>query len=95
MTAKPPPIPTLAELHRQPPRWFWAFCNNPKCSHHRPLPYAPFVIRWGGEVSSDVLRRNLTCTLCGHRGASIQLPSWVNMQIEWQPFPAGRSGAAL
>ena len=92
MGSKAPPVPTLAELHRQPPRWFWAFCNNRGCSHHRPLPYAPFVIRWGGSVSSDALRRNLKCTACGHRGASIQLPSWADMQVEWRPFPveAGR-----
>jgi len=53
-----------------------------------PLPFAPFVIRWGGHVSSDVLRRNLKCSVCGHRGASLSVPSWVDIQVGHEPFPA-------
>jgi hypothetical protein len=67
----PPPIATLGQLHREQPRWFWAHCG--RCRRSRALPLAPFVIRWGPEALSDMLRRNLTCTACGHRGASLQL----------------------
>jgi hypothetical protein len=50
-------------------------------------PFAPFVIRWGPDTSSDALRKNLCCKACGHRGASLLHPSWVDIQIGWQPFP--------
>ena len=92
MASKPPPAPTLLELQRSS-RWFWADCNNPRCNHRRPLPVAPFIIRWGADVSSDDLRRNLTCSKCGHRGAATMLPSWVDMQTGWQSFPSDWTGA--
>jgi hypothetical protein len=81
-----PPVPTLGQLSRSP-GWFWADCNNRDCTHRRPLPFVPFVIRWGPQTSSDVLRRNLRCTKCGHRGAATMMPSWIDMQVGEQPFP--------
>jgi len=53
-----------------------------------PMPVAPYVIRWGGHVSSDALRRSLKCTRCGHRGASLSTPSWRDIQVGFEPFPA-------
>ena len=84
-TRPPPPIATLGQLHSGQPHWFWAHCGM--CSRQRAIPLAPFVIRWGTDASSDMLRRNLTCSHCGHRGASLQHPSWVDTQIGVQPFP--------
>ena len=80
-----PQIATLGQLHREQPHWFWVHCG--RCRRQRAIPLAPFVIRWGPDASSDMLRRNLTCTHCGHRGASLQHPSWVDSQIGLQPFP--------
>ena len=85
----PPPTATLGQLHRSQPHWFWAHCGM--CSRQRAIPLAPFVIRWGTDASSDMLRRNLTCSHCGHRGASLQHPSWVDMEIGLQAFPRGGS----
>ena len=94
MRKKAPPVPTIGELCRSP-GWFWADCYNRECSHRRPLPFVPFAIRWGPDTSSDVLhtssdvlRRNLRCTKCGHRGAATMAPSWIDMQVGEQPFPA-------
>ena len=56
--------------------------------HIAPVALAPFVIRWGADSSSDVMRERLCCALCGHRGAALRLPSWMGNDIEWQPFPA-------
>ncbi|CAN5490290.1 hypothetical protein BH10PSE7_BH10PSE7_33240 [soil metagenome] len=39
-------------------------------------PLAPYVIRWGLDASSDMLRKNLRCTACGQRGAALQIPSF-------------------
>ncbi len=79
---------TLGDLHRATP-WVWVFCE--KCLHHAPLPCAVPVIRWGAEVSSDVLRRRARCTACGHKGATLQLPSWVGADVGMMPFPVARA----
>jgi hypothetical protein len=34
------------------------------------------VIRYGPDASSDALRRNFTCTKCGHRGDEITA-EWI------------------
>jgi hypothetical protein len=44
------------------------------------------VIRWGADVSSDVLRKNLVCTRCGHKGNAIQVPSFVDVDVAAVPF---------
>jgi hypothetical protein len=88
MPRRPPgPIATLGELHQTAPRWFWAHCSNGACRRRRAMPLAPFVIAFGQDASSDVLRRNLKCAKCGHRGVSLQHPSWLNSQDGEQPFP--------
>ena len=85
-------IATLGQLHNAEPRRYRTRCDA--CRHMRALPWAPFVIRWGPAASSDTLRQRLGCRPCGHRGASLQHPSWVDMQNRWQPFP-GEAPRAL
>jgi hypothetical protein len=77
---------TLGDLHRATP-WLWLYCE--KCSHSSPLACAVAVIRWGAETSSDKLRRSARCTACGHKGATIQRPSWGGTDVGFLPFPAG------
>ena len=93
--AAPGPVPTLGALQRRDCKWVWAHCDPIRdalpCGHMAPLALAPFVIRWGPDVSSDVLRRNLRCTVCHGRGATIQHPSWVCNEFGWQPFPLSQS----
>jgi hypothetical protein len=86
MPSLPPPVPTLGQLTRSP-GWFWVYCNHRACSHRRPLPIVPFAIRWGHDASSDLLRRNLACSRCGHRGASLSGPSWRDPDTGFEPFP--------
>ena len=91
--APPGPVPTLGELQTGSTKWVWAFCNDLDESgrvawlHRAPLALAPFVIRWGAEASSNVMRERLRCAVCGHRGAVLQHPSWIDAQIGEQPFP--------
>jgi hypothetical protein len=80
----PPPI-TLAEL-RNGTSWVWVYCE--KCPHRSALALAAPIIYFGPEASSDVLRRGSRCRKCGHRGASLKLPSWVDSVIGEEPFPA-------
>lgn len=80
-----PTVPTLGDLRRSAP-WLWMNCAA-GCGHYRPGALAPFIIRYGAEASSDMLRRASRCTRCGHKGATLQHPSWMGMQIGFAPFP--------
>ena len=80
----PGPRPTLGDLHRGTP-WVWLYCD--KCLHSAPLTLATPVIRWGKNTSSDKLRQCARCTACGHKGATIQRPSWGGADVGFLPFP--------
>jgi hypothetical protein len=81
-------VPTLAQLQRSTPgKWCWVYCAAYGCLHHAPMAIAPFVIRWGREASSDMLRRSGRCSKCGAKGATLMLPSWVSTPVGFAPFP--------
>jgi hypothetical protein len=65
---------TLGDLHQAAP-WLWLNCE--RCQHHAPLACAVAVIRWVAGASSDVLRERARCTVCGHKGATLQHPGWA------------------
>jgi hypothetical protein len=48
---------------------------------------AQFVICYGPNASSDIIRQRARCTVCGHKGAMLRYPSWVNRTVGVQPFP--------
>jgi len=37
--------------------WVWLSCVGLNCAHSKPVAVAPFVIRFGGGMSSDLIRR--------------------------------------
>jgi hypothetical protein len=92
MRRAPTPVATLGDLHR-PPGWLWVHCTrfDPICQHKAPLAIAPLIIRWGANASSDKLRRCARCTKCGHKGATLQTPSWYSNIVGHQPFPSESS----
>jgi len=47
------------------------------------------AIRWGSDTSSDMLRRCARCQKCGHKGATLQHPGWIEDGVGWAPFPVG------
>jgi len=71
------PIPTIGELMRGNAKWVWVHCiaGLDLCSHSRPMTLAPFAILWGLDASSDLIRERLRCTVCGHQGVFLTLPS--------------------
>ncbi|MDO9411264.1 MAG: hypothetical protein Q7T81_01640 [Pseudolabrys sp.] len=79
------PRPTLGELVRKPPRWFWLSCDN--CAHRAAIAIVPYIIRWGPDTSSDRLCKGARCKRCGQSGASLDAPAWLNRVIGEQPFP--------
>jgi len=80
-------VPSLGEIRRNTP-WLWLNC--PACRHYRPIALAPLIIRWGPDVSSDVLRRSARCTRCGQKGAILTHPSWAGLNLGFAPFPVER-----
>jgi hypothetical protein len=77
-------VPTLGRLLHAP-YWLWLRCDA--CNHRVAVALVPFIIRWGADASSDVLRAQARCTVCGRRAASLQHPSWANVAVGWEPFP--------
>ena len=90
------PVATLGQLHR-PPGWVWVHCTRyvPLCQHRAPMALAPLIIRWGPDASSDMLRWCARCTVCGHKGATLQGPGWKNGYVEWEPFPVEEMTTAM
>ena len=82
-----PSVPTLGQLLHAP-YWFWLRCNA--CGHRVAKPLVPYVIRWGADASSDMLREHAWCSVCGQRGATLQHPSWHDEAVGWQPFPVAQ-----
>jgi hypothetical protein len=84
------PVPTLAQL-RASSCWVWVCCDRFGCTHSGPWPYAPLIIRWGQEASSDMLRQRARCSRCGYLGATLRHPSWSgDIHAGDSPFPAER-----
>jgi len=79
-----PPRPSLAELRRAT-LWFWLVCE--RCLHRTPTALAPWIIRWGPNASSDLLRRAARCGQFGAKGAVLQHPSWGGSATGWEEFP--------
>jgi hypothetical protein len=77
-------VPTLGQLLHAP-YWLWLRCDA--CGHCVAVALVPFVIRWGADASSDMLRRHARCMVCGRRGASLQHPSWGDETVGWEVFP--------
>jgi hypothetical protein len=43
------------ELRRSCP-WWWLHCRNPDNPHHRAVPLVPYIIQWGPDASTNLLR---------------------------------------
>jgi hypothetical protein len=51
------------------------------------MAIVPLIIRWGPDTPDDWVRQRLVCAQCGHRGALLYAPSWVNSVVGWQSWP--------
>jgi hypothetical protein len=78
------PIATLADPRRVTP-WLWVICA--RCLHRAPTALAPWMIRWGADASSDMLRRSARCRQCSGQGATIQIPGWGGLQTPVRGWP--------
>jgi hypothetical protein len=55
--------------------WFWVHCPLP-CAHCAAIPMDAMIERVGATIRTDALQRRCRCVVCGHKGASLSLPSW-------------------
>jgi DNA-directed RNA polymerase subunit RPC12/RpoP len=78
------PVATLADLRRVTP-WLWVICA--RCLRRTPTALAQWIIRWGPDSSSDMLRRSARCPQCGGKGAAIQIPGWGGLQTPVRGWP--------
>jgi hypothetical protein len=79
-----PPAPTLDQLRRHSP-WCWVVCET--CMHRKPVAFTPWIIRWGPEASSNLLRQSARCGRCGGKGAALQHQSWGGSPIGVRAVP--------
>jgi hypothetical protein len=80
----------MAQLQKAPPHWCWIYCLNPYCERvSRPtaIAIAPYVIRWGANAPSDMLRRCARCVGCGHKGATLRVKQEDHARDDYAPFP--------
>lgn len=78
------PLVTLQQL-RKVSCWWWLVCGG--CMHFQPIAVVPLIIRWGPQEEVDRLRRSARCAICGHKGATISMPSWMDSVIGKAPWP--------
>src|SRR5260370_31140137 len=81
------PVPTLGQLRRET-CWIWLYCRA--CGRGVPAALAPFIIRWGPDASSDILRRRAHCGECGGKGVTLMHPRLRDTQSGVSPFPVER-----
>ena len=75
---------TLADLRAVTPQ-LWGICA--RCFRRTPTALAPWIIRWGAEASSDMLRRSAQYTESGRKGATIQIPGSGGLQSPLHGWP--------
>jgi hypothetical protein len=64
-------VATLGQIFA-PPSWMSIYFTNAMfCCHSKKVPLAAFVIRYGSDASSDIIRRRARCTACGTKGATL------------------------
>lgn len=89
-TYPPGAIATMGDIQRPAPHWCWIYCNNAFCERiSRPtaIALAPYVIRWGADASSNMLRRSARCRMCGHKGASLRVKQTDPDRDDYASFP--------
>src|SRR5262245_36639383 len=64
-------------------------CERPIWDVDRFAPLAPWIIRWGAEASSDMLRRSALRARCGHKGAKLATDAQSGHRLE----KAGQRGS--
>jgi hypothetical protein len=60
--------------------WLWVICE--RCLYRSPTALAPWIIRWGADASSNMLRRSARCTQCDGKGATIQIPGLAGLRCQ-------------
>jgi len=88
------PPPTLRQELNGGDKWMWFWC--PVCLHHGPLALAPLAMVFGMEIATVDAAKYVTCSACGHRGATLQRPhlSGTAGNLEAERFPIEIASAA-
>lgn len=67
----------------------WAIlnCDNPACGRRVASRLPAFIAKYGPDASTNVVRANAVCTVCGTRGCTMTAPSWDGADKGWAEFP--------
>ena len=68
--------------------WVIVNCDNvTRCGRRVATRLPAFIAKYGPRASSDVVRANAVCSVCGTRGATTTHPSWAGSDKGWAEFP--------
>ena len=77
-------MPELVRIADVP--YIWAHCPIP-CNHAAAIPLDALLSLAGADLTTESLRRRLRCTVCGHQGATFNLPTSPGKGKEWEAPP--------
>jgi len=81
------PRPLLGSYSTSDPDWAWFYCDNPACTYRKAIRYATLIERHGPSIGMDAILSRMRCPECGHRGATMRVPSWSKDGTGFTPFP--------
>lgn len=67
--------------------WVILNCDNPACGRRVASRLPKFIERFGANASTNVVRANAVCTVCGTKGCTMTTPSWAGRDKGWAEFP--------
>jgi hypothetical protein len=86
------PLRRIARPREREFQWIWVYCTRWGCGHKAVMATAPLIIRWGPDDWREMTRPTLRCSACGHRGVTLQLPSWGG--AGWMAMPVEHLASA-
>lgn len=87
MAIEPEATTTLRDLVADG-SWVILNCDNRQGCGRRVATRLPgFIAKYGPHASSNVVRANAVCSVCGTKGATTTHPSWRGTDKGFAPFP--------
>ena len=67
--------------------WVILNCDNPRCGRRIASRLPKFIAKFGPHATSNVVRANAVCSVCGTKGCTTTAPSWAGADKGWAEFP--------
>lgn len=82
-----PASTTIGQLMHSQAGWWKITCGRRLCGRTVASRLEAFAKKWGDDASSDLIRVNARCSVCGHRGVELSYPAYLAAGVGYEPFP--------